>query len=93
MRDSDVKKWKNIIEQELNPALYEGLSMEEACSKIGYTKANVYRVIKTLGLRIEYVDLEDNPTEGKRLKIHVPYGGRGKNRVFKEVQVRKIRIV
>ena len=93
MRDSDIKKWKNIIEHELKPALDEGLTMSQACKRIGYTNKRVYDVIKTLGLRIEYVDMEGNPTNGNRLTTLVPLPSRAGKRTFKEVQVRKIRLV
>lgn len=93
MRDSDVKKWKNIIEQELKPALNEGLTMAEACKRIGYTNKRVYDVIKELGLRIEFTDLDGNPIEGKRVRTLVETSTKAGKRTFKEVQVRKIRLV
>ena len=93
MRDSDIKKWNNIIDNELQPALNQGLTIPEACEKIGYTKARVYHVIKQLGRAIQYTDLDGNPIKGKRVRELVEASTKAGKRTFKEVQVCKVRIL
>lgn len=92
MRDHNKQKWVDIIEKELNPMLDKGLTVSDACRKIGYTKSWLYAMLPELGYKVEFVDMDGNPTSGTKL-YKVVRERREQREVFSVVSVRRARIV
>lgn len=92
MRDHNKQKWMKIIENEVAPMLDKGLTVADACRKIGYTRAQLYSMLSELGYKVEFVDMDGNPTSGTKL-YKVVREQREKREVFSVVSVRRARIV